>query len=129
MDHMQFVALIVVFVQIVEYIISFRSIYDADNHLLMSMLDYESDFYIDAQIAICNAALHDYRVTINLLIDNDDLWWYVKPRSLTWFADFRMTEYDISRWIDLFRMSKESFTRRTTGINDYATTTKTAHND
>ena len=85
-----------------EYLISFYNIYDIDDHLLMSMLDYKSDFYIDAQIAICNAALHNYRVTLNLLTNNDDLWWYVKPRSLTWFVDFLMTEYDISRWIELF---------------------------
>jgi hypothetical protein len=42
------------------------------------------------------------------MTDNDKLRWYVKPRSLTWFVDFLMTEYDIWRWIELFRMSKES---------------------
>jgi hypothetical protein len=41
------------------------------------------------------------------LLDQDVGWW-VKSRSTTWFSRFFLFEYNDSRWIENFRMSKSS---------------------
>ena len=61
MDDIEFIALIAIFVQIGEYLISWN---DVDDKLLLSVLNYESHFYIDAQIVVCNVAFHDYWLTL-----------------------------------------------------------------
>jgi hypothetical protein len=109
MDRLHFAATMAVAVQIVEYLMSTAYLYEADDQLAMSMVESDSDMLGDIQIALSNAVLHDYQVTLNLLTSNCELKWYVLPRSTMWFADFLMTKYDRQRWIKIFRMSKETF--------------------
>lgn len=42
--------------------------------------------------------------TFDLL--NDDIRYWVKPRSTTWFSRFLLGEYDSTRWLQTFRMTK-----------------------
>ena len=37
---------------------------------------------------------------------DDDLGFWVKPRSTTWFSRFLLSEYDDSRWVQMFRFTK-----------------------
>ena len=37
---------------------------------------------------------------------DDDLGYWVRPRSTTWFSRFLLCEYDDTRWIQMFRMNK-----------------------
>jgi hypothetical protein len=59
-------------------------------------------------VAISTAALYDYRLSCGLIYFNDDLRYWVKPRSTTWFSGFLMSLYDDSRWIEQFEMEKEA---------------------
>lgn len=50
--------------------------------------------------------LHTYRFcTLNTYFDEDVGFW-VKPRSTTWFSHFLLTQYDNNRWVTMFRMTK-----------------------
>jgi hypothetical protein len=54
------------------------------------------------------AALFDYRLATGLICFDDNLRYWVKPRSTTWFSEFLMDSYDDERWIEQFRMDKPS---------------------
>jgi hypothetical protein len=62
----------------------------------------------DVQLALSTTALHDHRLSCGLICFDDDLRYWVKPRSTTWFSDFMVSLYDDSRWIEQFRMDKAS---------------------
>jgi hypothetical protein len=57
-------------------------------------------------LAISTAALFDYRLFAGLICFDDELRYWVKPRSTTWFSQFLMSLYEDSRWIEFFRMDK-----------------------
>jgi hypothetical protein len=58
--------------------------------------------------AVLSLVLHDFCVThVGSLLDQDVGWW-VKSQSTTWFSRFFLFEYDDSIWIENFRMSKSS---------------------
>lgn len=52
------------------------------------------------------AALHSFRLWTSLQFLGDNLGFWVKPRSTTWFSRFVLEEYDDDRWVQLFRMTK-----------------------
>lgn len=56
--------------------------------------------------AVAMTALRHYRIFTVLAGLEEDLGFWVKPRSTTWFATFLLHEYDDERWIQMFRMSK-----------------------
>ena len=52
------------------------------------------------------AALYSYQLWNNLFLVDNELGYWVKPRSTTWFSRFVIEEYDDARWSSLFRMTK-----------------------
>jgi hypothetical protein len=62
----------------------------------------------DVQLALSTAALHDHRLSCGLIYFDDDLRYWVKLRSTTWFSDFLISLYDDARWIEQFQMDKAS---------------------
>jgi hypothetical protein len=68
-----------------------------------SLLDSDN-----SALTISTLALYDYRLCTGLICFEDNLRYWVKPRSTTWFSQFLMSIYDDSRWIEFFRMDKGS---------------------
>jgi len=83
----------------------------------------ENEEYVDACIAVSlhvpqdpvmdrlhmmSSALHSYRLCCPDYPLTDELSYWVKPRSTTWFGRFLLEQYDDSRWLSIFRMTKES---------------------
>jgi hypothetical protein len=60
----------------------------------------------DIQLVTSVAALHDYHLAFGLICFNNELRFWLKPRSIVWFSDFLISVYDDSRWIEYFRMDK-----------------------
>ena len=56
--------------------------------------------------AATTAALQHFYLFSTLVALDDDLGFWVKPRSTTWFSRFLVHEYDDNRWIQMFRISK-----------------------
>lgn len=50
--------------------------------------------------------LHHFRLCFAVNFVDDDLGFWVKPRSTTWFSQFPLQHYDNPRWIEMFRMKK-----------------------
>ena len=50
--------------------------------------------------------LYDFRLQNSVAIMPDNLGWWVLPRSITWFSQFVVYEFDDTRWIQNFRMPK-----------------------
>jgi hypothetical protein len=57
---------------------------------------------------VMSSVLHDFRVAHARSLLDQDVGWWVKPRSTTWFSRFFLFEYDDSRWIEIFFISKSS---------------------
>jgi hypothetical protein len=87
------------------------------------MLSHDSH---DVQAALCSAASFDYKLRCGLIYFDDDMSFWVKPMSRSWFSDFLMSLYDDhSRWIvcnffghahmalHILHTSKEQFTNCT----------------
>lgn len=55
---------------------------------------------------VLHAALHQFRLCTVFGSLDDDLGFWVKPRSTTWFSRFLLEEYGDDRWIQPFRMTK-----------------------
>jgi hypothetical protein len=51
--------------------------------MALAFFQNHDDALLNCQICLRNAALHDYRVMLNLLMNNSELRWWVKPRSTT----------------------------------------------
>jgi hypothetical protein len=77
---------------------------DAEEHF--SVIQSESFHACYDVNVVTRAALHNFRLyNISTLFD-DDLDFWMKPRSTTWFSRFLMEQYDEQRWIQMFRMAK-----------------------
>jgi hypothetical protein len=57
------------------------------------------------------AVLHQLRSLLSMTYADDGDRWWVKTRSITWFEQLALTEYDDHKWIELFRMSKATLLR------------------
>jgi hypothetical protein len=68
-----------------------------DNQLLEPLFDVD---------AVANAALHNFQLCNMFVLFDDDLGFWVKPRSTTWFSRFLLEQYDDHRWVQMFRMTK-----------------------
>jgi hypothetical protein len=55
---------------------------------------------------IAAAALYNFRVCNVFTLLDEDLGFWVKPRSTTWFSRFLLSQYGQERWIQMFRMTK-----------------------
>lgn len=58
--------------------------------------------------SMLRATLHNYRLCTTFMFLEEDLGFWVKPRSTTWFSRFLLEQYDNTRWIQMFRMTKAS---------------------
>ena len=63
---------------------------------------------IEDPLAIISSCLLNLHFPTSLYVLPDDLGFWVKPRSTTWFSRFLMAEYDDRRWLEMFRMTKRS---------------------
>jgi hypothetical protein len=54
---------------------------------------------------VTSAALHHFCLCIVFSLFDQELGFWVKPRSTTWFSKFLLGHYD-NRWIQMFRMTK-----------------------
>jgi hypothetical protein len=54
------------------------------------------------------AALYNFKLCNVFALFDDDLGFWVKPRSTTWFSKFLLEQYDDSRWLEMFRMTKSA---------------------
>ena len=50
--------------------------------------------------------VQNYRLCSSMSIFHEYMILWVKPRSTTWFSRFLLEQYDSSRWISMFRMTK-----------------------
>ena len=57
---------------------------------------------------IISSVLHNFRVTNAGTLLDEDLGFWVKPRSKVWFSIFVMTVYDDERWVANFRLTKDA---------------------
>jgi hypothetical protein len=57
---------------------------------------------------IASSILYNLQLCYNLNVVGFDFEYWVKPRSITWFLIFLLTEYDDGWWIQNFYMSKET---------------------
>lgn len=48
------------------------------------------------------AALHTFRLYNVFSVLDEDLGYWVKPRSTTWFSRFLLNQYDNEQWITMF---------------------------
>jgi len=55
---------------------------------------------------LAGAALHTFRLCNVFSFLDEDMGYWVKPRSTTWFSRFLLNQYDDERWIAMFRMTK-----------------------
>jgi hypothetical protein len=55
---------------------------------------------------ITASTLHIYRLCHMFCFLNDDLGYWIKPRSTTWFTRFLIEQCKDDRWVESFRMSK-----------------------
>ena len=108
-DDMEMALLVSLYVVLMQAIGESQLYFLTDDHtFLESTLDLGSSLdshYV--QVAISTAALYDYRLSCGLLCFDDELRYWVKPRSTTWFSGFLISLYDDSRWIEYFQIDKE----------------------
>jgi hypothetical protein len=76
---------------------------DVDHPLLSPTLVHRTLLEMNS---ILSSILHDFRFTHSSSLIDPGLGWWVKPRSLAWFSQFLLFEYDDARWVQCFRMSK-----------------------
>jgi hypothetical protein len=55
---------------------------------------------------VTTSTLHTYCLCHLFSFFNEDLGYWIKPRSTTWFTRFLMEQYDDEHWVETFRMSK-----------------------
>jgi hypothetical protein len=51
--------------------------------------------------------LHDFRLVHARTILDEELGFWILPRSTTWFSHFLLHEYDDRRWVQNFRFTKD----------------------
>lgn len=61
--------------------------------------------FTEAQNQLSSTLLQFRLCTAYNFLD-EDLGFWVKPRSTTWFSRFLLEQYDNSRWVQMFRMTK-----------------------
>lgn len=57
---------------------------------------------------IVASVLHDFRIAHATTLLDQELGWWVLPRSTSWFSRFVLQEYDDNRWLENFRLTKSA---------------------
>jgi hypothetical protein len=60
---------------------------------------FQPSFDVDV---VTHATLHNFRICNIFSLLDDDLGFWVKPRSTTWFSRFLLDQYDDHRWVKMF---------------------------
>jgi hypothetical protein len=60
---------------------------------------------------IVSSILHDFRISNASALLRAEVGYWVLFRSSAWFSQFLMYEYDDTRWVKNFRMTKDSIFR------------------
>ena len=58
--------------------------------------------------ALTGAVIHTFRLCNVFSLLDEDLGYWVKPRSTAWFSRFLLNQYDDERWIIMFPMTKSA---------------------
>lgn len=58
--------------------------------------------------ALFSASLSNFRLCTLATVFDEDVRFWVRPRSTTWFSRFLLEQYDDERWVQMFRMSKRA---------------------
>lgn len=58
--------------------------------------------------ALFSASLSNFRLCTMATVFDEDVSFWVHPRSTTWFSRFLLEQYDDERWVQMFRMSKRA---------------------
>ena len=77
---------------------------DDDNPLLAVVDDVGQP--TNDRHAEMRVALQNFRLCTSFNVFDDDLGFWVKPRSTMWFSRFLLSEYDDTRWVQMFRLTK-----------------------
>jgi len=82
----------------------------SSNHAVQFSLYGSNVQYLEAPIkyslSVALLALHNFRLCSSNYTLPDDISYWVKPRSTTWFSRFLLEQYNDSRWMSMFRMTK-----------------------
>jgi len=81
---------------------------DAGNIALQCVTEKYLEVPVIDALSIAGGALHNFRLSTTSFLMSDDMAFWVKPRSTTWFSRFLLEQYDDSRWLSVFRMTKSS---------------------
>jgi hypothetical protein len=73
----------------------------------------------DCALVISTATLFDYRLSAGLICFDDELRYWVKRRSITWFSQFLRSLYEDSHKIEFFRMDKATVANMYYRLQDY----------
>jgi hypothetical protein len=106
MEDIEMAMFVALYVALIQALLECRPSFETADCLATELACAIHSPMEDVQVAVSTAALHDYRLRCGLLCQNDELRYWVKPRSTTWFNEFLVYEYDDRRWIEQFRMSK-----------------------
>jgi len=59
-------------------------------------------------LSIAFGALHNFRLCCLAYPMSNEISYWVKPRSTTWFSRFLLEQYDDLRWLSMLKMTKSS---------------------
>lgn len=76
-----------------------------DDNSLVQMTEFPENSTVDIE-SVTRATLHTFRLSNVFSLLDDDLGYWVKPRSTAWFSRFLLDQYDDERWVTMFRMTK-----------------------
>jgi hypothetical protein len=101
MDELELVLFGTFLVILVQTLIELRPSSAVEDHMLTygtfeGCIDLDSN---DVQFAMATAALYNYWVNCGLLCFEDDLRFWIKPKSTIWFGEFLMNAFDDGCWI------------------------------
>lgn len=57
---------------------------------------------------VTEAVMQQWHLWSDMSFLDEDLGFWIKPQSTTWFSRFLIEEYDDERWVRMFRMTKRS---------------------
>jgi hypothetical protein len=102
MDDLEIALLVSLYVVLVQALLESSPSYEVPDSVMVESVFADTTALTDVQIALSAAALHDHRLQSGLICRDDELRYWVKPRSTVWFGEFLMYAYDDSRWLSQF---------------------------
>ena len=87
---------------LIQALIEFEPNHDLEDPILIDSIIGSTGIFESHEIEfiVSIAALYDFCLMSSLFCFDDELRFWVKPRSSVWFSDFLMSMYDDSCWIE-----------------------------